>query len=776
MTTVQAPKKYKFTKSFYKDKEAIIIPAPSSCERLNNDYYTSTDDGLIRTVYPNRTKGADGVERLSGFENKEYSLFTNRPVKTQEINVNPLFGEATDDQVYVRIGNKNVQTAWSGLNGKNAPVTDTNPVIINTSNVDDASTKYLLDKNYVITEAATASNEEYKYYNSNGVSVSTTQLYTLANGKGQIINVSKTKVIYAVPNGDELNVYNAAGESDLLFQVKCDSDKKIVYYDTFHLSAREEVLALFNKYLQFSYNSTNWTVTLYHDDDYKVFGTDLGVDNIKHVLTFDKPYSPSTKISKGNVSVSLAQNAQPECIVSFNSNGGSKIATVIKDAGNDILLPTPTRTGYTFKGWSTESGDSSVTRYTGNYHVTSSVTFNAIWEATEYTIKYYNDGTMLTTATNIPTKYTVENNVIFENWYDVEGYNADGWKLGSTNGEIITSTEGHTGNLKVYLSKTLIECTVIYNVNCPKDYIGNDETVNENVVDQTFDIKNPINELPELSTASGHYELAGWMLNGNKVTGITYSAVKDSLTNSNRITLVADWKPHEYTITFNNTQNPTKNETVKCAYGQFYNGVKPQPEKCEKDGFSYEFNYWSTSTDGLKFEFDEVRIISDIELYTVWTKTPLTETVTINYRVQNADGTVNGNSVIAVNNVNVGTDYNALENGTLKERVTLDKYDEPQNHTVFVTRGGTNTINLTFYRKRYELSINYNSTTDDYKNNFIWGANISEPLKNYGENEHHTFNGYIIEGSSNKIEKTELEGYQMPNNNLILTAIWTDNT
>ena len=55
-----------------------------------------------------------------------------------------------------------------------------------------------------------------------------------------------------------------------------------------------------------------------------------------------------------------------------------------------VTLPTPTRTGYIFKGWATsaEAGDGA----TGSYTPTGNVTLYAIWEANKYTISYDANG------------------------------------------------------------------------------------------------------------------------------------------------------------------------------------------------------------------------------------------------------------------------------------------------------------------------------------------------------------------------------------------------
>ena len=55
-----------------------------------------------------------------------------------------------------------------------------------------------------------------------------------------------------------------------------------------------------------------------------------------------------------------------------------------------VTLPTPTRTGYAFKGWATSASATSGT--TGSYTPTGNVTLYAIWEANKYTVSYDANG------------------------------------------------------------------------------------------------------------------------------------------------------------------------------------------------------------------------------------------------------------------------------------------------------------------------------------------------------------------------------------------------
>lgn len=81
--------------------------------------------------------------------------------------------------------------------------------------------------------------------------------------------------------------------------------------------------------------------------------------------------------------------------VSYNANGGSGApSSQTKYYGKTLALSTtkPTRTGYTFKGWST-ANDTTVEYASGaNYTANASVTLYAVWSANTYTVTYNANG------------------------------------------------------------------------------------------------------------------------------------------------------------------------------------------------------------------------------------------------------------------------------------------------------------------------------------------------------------------------------------------------
>lgn len=95
-------------------------------------------------------------------------------------------------------------------------------------------------------------------------------------------------------------------------------------------------------------------------------------------------------------STTVTVPAKPSYTVSYNANGGTGAPSAqTKWYGTALTLSgtKPTRTGYSFQGWGTSAGDTSVdyaagASYTGN----AAITLYAIWKANTYAITYNANG------------------------------------------------------------------------------------------------------------------------------------------------------------------------------------------------------------------------------------------------------------------------------------------------------------------------------------------------------------------------------------------------
>ena len=153
--------------------------------------------------------------------------------------------------------------------------------------------------------------------------------------------------------------------------------------------------------------------------------------------------------------------------ITYNLNGGTnpagaKTSYTIETA--DYTLPTPTKTGYTFGGWYTNSGltGNAVTQITKGS--TGNKTFWAKWTAVEYNITYNLDGG--TNNASNPTKYTVETATITLAAPTKTGYTFGGWytNSGLTGNAVTQITKGSTGNKTFWAKWTAVEYSITYNL------------------------------------------------------------------------------------------------------------------------------------------------------------------------------------------------------------------------------------------------------------------------------------------------------------------------
>lgn len=161
----------------------------------------------------------------------------------------------------------------------------------------------------------------------------------------------------------------------------------------------------------------------------------------------------TTKVTSNKTWYARWTSTYKNYTVTWDGNGGTPSKSSSSFHYNDALgtLPTATRTGYTFKGWSTsKTGTVNVSTTT---KVTANVTYYAVWTINSYTWTFdANGGTGDTTKTlnynatlsTLPTANrasTAANNYTFAGWFDTDA---------STGGTQLTTSTKCTGNKTWY--------------------------------------------------------------------------------------------------------------------------------------------------------------------------------------------------------------------------------------------------------------------------------------------------------------------------------------
>ena len=192
--------------------------------------------------------------------------------------------------------------------------------------------------------------------------------------------------------------------------------------------------------------------------------------------------------------------------ITFDTNGGSKIAPITQDYGTAITAPAdPTRKGYTFKGWDKEIPETMPA---------DNITVKAQWEINQYTITFdTNGGSEIVPITqDYGTEITAPNNPTRK------GYTFMGWDK-----EIPKTMPAE--NITVKAQWKINQYTITFDTN------GGSE-----IVPITQDYGTEITA-PNNPTRKG-YTFMGW----DKEIPKTMPA--------ENITVKAQWKINQYTITF----------------------------------------------------------------------------------------------------------------------------------------------------------------------------------------------------------------------------------
>ena len=234
--------------------------------------------------------------------------------------------------------------------------------------------------------------------------------------------------------------------------------------------------------------------------------------------TGDKKYIENWKLTEYNITMDL--------------NGGSgqeKVVYTMTD--EDFELPTPTRHGYEFAGWTGEGITTPQTSVKIPKGSTGNKAYTANWQVIEYTITLDTNGGPVVS----PIKYTVEDTFtlpyILRPGYEFAGWTLDGSGMLPFTPLIIYP--GTTGDLHYKAEWRLAEYTITMDL----DGGSGQEKVVYTITDEDFELPTP--------TRNG-YEFVGWT--GERIT-TPQTSVRIPKGSTGNKAYTANWKVIRYTIT-----------------------------------------------------------------------------------------------------------------------------------------------------------------------------------------------------------------------------------
>ena len=540
-----------------------------------------------------------------------------------------------------------------------------------------------------------------------------------------------------------------------------------------------------------TYNSTRTIANPTAPNGYTVTLNDNGRTNS---IVQTKTFSRWINSGSGNI--------RDNTTYTFGNGDGTLTAEY---TANVVTLPTPTKDGYTFNGWYTEStgGNKVNSPYTPN----NDITLYSHWTANKYTITFNNDGGQNST----PTK-----EVTYGEKYGTlptptkDGYAFDGWF--TSNGTKISEND----NVNITENITLIakwqgeSYTLTVN---PNGGTWNESSEIQTVVgtyNSTREISNPIapkgytvtlNDSENTTSVVQTKSFNGWTKTGsgtiagttytfgngngeivanytsNKVTlpiptkeGYTFKGwftqknggtkVETSYMPESNITLYAQWEANTYTITFDGNGVTLEQNSKEVTYGQAY-GELPTPTK---EG--YDFVGWYTEDGNLIKSNDIVNITKNTTLTASWS----VKKYTVIFK--NDDGSVLYTTLAQYGNKIVYSGKTPVSTKIIPGYES--KFKGWENQDALESIQGDTTVTAIYEVTIIQYKIIYNNIRDcDNSKNptsyTIKDSNIT--LENLEDKEGSKFVGWYdkaVEG--NKVESIDTSKLE----NIILYAQWKD--
>ena len=368
-------------------------------------------------------------------------------------------------------------------------------------------------------------------------------------------------------------------------------------------------------------------------------------------------YQPGSNYSSNSSStlyaIWTANVPEPETYtVSYNANGGSGAPSAqVKTENVTLTLSStkPTRSGYTFKGWSTSKTATSPTYYAGgSYTANASATLYAVWEQnapTTYTVSYNANG-----GSGAPSSQTKTHNVtltLSSTKPTRSGYTFLGWSTSST---ATSPTYYASGSYTANASATLY---AVWSKNAPATYTvsfnANGGSGAPSSVTKTDGVTL---YLPTTEPYRSNYEFLGWSTSST-ATSPTYYAGGSFSRNANT-TLYAVWEysPETYTVRYNANGGTGAPSSQTKTYGVNLTLSSTVPSRS-----GYNFLGWSTSSTATSATYSaggSYTANAGATLYAVWEK---------------------ANYEFSISNLTV-SDSEPYRYGTITVKVRTDSWDQ----------------------------------------------------------------------------------------------------
>ena len=377
--------------------------------------------------------------------------------------------------------------------------------------------------------------------------------------------------------------------------------------------------------------------------------------------------------------------------VTFNSNGGTSVASQNVNAGEKLTepAPAPTKEGFTFVGWYEDATLN--TKFDFNTSVVSNLTLYAKWTENKYTLTFdANGGTgSMTPIADLTGEYTIPAN----EFTAPSGKQFKGWSL-TANGEIVTKVD-MTENRTVYAIWEEIPVTT-YTLTF--DANGGSGTMAPKA-DLTGEYTLPANGF----TAPSGKQFKGWSLT-------TDGAIVTKVDMTENRTVYAIWEEipvTTYTLTFDANGGSGTMTSKADLTGEY---TLPANEFTAPSG--KQFKGWSLTADGAII--NKVDMTENKTVYAIWEDIPVV-TYTLTFDANGETGSMTAKTGLTGEYTLPANEFTAPSGKQFKgwsltaDGETVTKVDMTENRTVYAIWG-----NITY---SYEFLESTGEQTIDGKAN-----------------------------------------------------------
>ena len=302
-----------------------------------------------------------------------------------------------------------------------------------------------------------------------------------------------------------------------------------------------------------------------------------------------------------------------------NYDGGSDPAGVAAALNADVVLPTLSRSYFTFDGWNTAANGSGTSYSAGTvrWQGSAALTLYAEWTPIEYPVTFNsNGGSSVTSST-----FVYGGSVAAPTAPTRAGYTFDGWFTTPSGGSALTFpySPGGSSAVTLYAQWTAETHTVTFN-----------SQGGSSVADGSFSTGGTVAK-PADPTRLG-YTFDGWSLTALIGDAITWTSDTYAPNATDDLTLYALWSSTTYRLYFNSNGG----EGTAASVTATHEGSVTLPGSSSFSRFGYTFAGWSRTSSGSAAFAAGTATWSSVAgsdsanhtLYAVWTFDKLAQTIT----------------------------------------------------------------------------------------------------------------------------------------------------